>query len=86
MIVLDHKKGGNTMNTQRAKADREYKAALEAVKATESGTDEAAWNKANAVLDAARTALISAEMAYPTFAETKRSNRVFTLRNRGLDI
>lgn len=74
------------MNTQRAKAENEYKAALAAVRVAESGTDEAAWNKANAILGAARTALISAETAFPTFAETKRNNRELTLRNRGLDI
>lgn len=86
MIVLDHKKGGNAMNAQRAKATKEYMAALEAVRAAESGTDEAAWITASATLDAARKALVSAETMYPTFSETKRSNRELMLRNRGLDI
>lgn len=73
------------MNADRKVAQREYEAALATVRVAEGGTDEAAYNDAAKALAVARTNLIAAEATYPTAKESRRANRVFTLRNRGLD-
>lgn len=73
------------MNAQRLQAQKTYDAALKAVRATESGTDLAAWEAASKVLDAARSALVAAEKANPLPAEIRRENNMLRLRNRGLD-
>lgn len=73
------------MNTARTQAQRNYNSALAAVRAAECGTDEAAWAAADAVLTAARNALLNAEEMFPTSAETKRAANLLRLRNRGLD-
>jgi hypothetical protein len=74
------------MNTTRKQAEASYQAALSAVRAAESGSDLAAWEAANAVLTAARTALIAAEAEFPTAAEVKRESRRQWLRNTGHDV
>jgi len=73
-------------NQIRKDAEKIYNAALAAVKVAETGTDIEAYNKADAKLTEARIALIAAETAYPTKDETRRSNELYRLRNRGLDV
>lgn len=74
------------MNAQRTQAEKNYKAALATWNKLASGTDLAAWEKADAVLTLARKELIAAENAYPTYAERKRENNRLRLGNRGLEI
>ena len=74
------------MQATRKQAQKAYDAALEKVRSAENGTDFDAWEKANAELAAARTALIAAEQANPTPAEIKRQNEKLRLRNRGMDV
>ena len=78
----------------RTQATANYKAAVAARRALESATladfteeeFNAAYASACAVEKTARSALVSAEIAAPTFAETKRANNTLRLRNRGLDV
>ena len=73
-------------NQIRKDAEKIYNAALTAVKLAECGTDLEAYNKADAKLTEARTALIAAETTYPTKDESRRTNELYKLRNRGLDV
>jgi hypothetical protein len=72
-------------HTARQHAERNYKAALAAVRAAED-VSETAWVAAKADLDKARRDLISAEEAFPTSKEVRRAANVLRLRNRGLDV
>ena len=83
---MNDKSRGHTMNAQRTQAEKSYKTALATWNKLASGTDLAAWEKADAELAQKRTALIAAETAHPTFVETKRANNLLRLRNRGLDV
>jgi DMSO/TMAO reductase YedYZ molybdopterin-dependent catalytic subunit len=72
------------MNAERINATRKYAAALRVVKAAELGSDLAAWQAADAALAHARTALVAAEIKWPTKAETSRERRTIMMSNRGL--
>ncbi len=74
------------MNASRKQAQATYDAALANVRATEIGTDLAAWEMATAELADARTALIEAEISFPTVGEKKRESRKNWMRNIGLDV
>lgn len=78
----------------RLQANAEYKAAVNARRALESATladfteeeFNAAYTKACEAERIACAALVAAEIAAPTKAETKRAGRTLYLRNRGYDI
>ena len=78
----------------RTQATATYKAATSARRALESATladfTEAEFNAAYAnackAEKAACAALVAAEIAEPTKAETKRANNTLYLRNRGFDV
>lgn len=74
------------MNATRKLAQAKYDAALKVLRAAENGADEQVWIDADVGLSIARQELIAAEEQYPTPAETKRSNNLLRLRNRGLDV
>ena len=72
------------MNAERINASRKYAAALRVVKIAELGTNLAAWQAADAALSDARTALVAAEIKWPTKAESTRERRTIMMSNRGL--
>ena len=74
------------MNVIRKQAQATYDAALANVRAKEMGTDLAAWEMATEELDTARTALIEAEINFPTVGEKKRESRKNWMRNIGMDV
>lgn len=74
------------MNASRKQAKAAYDAALANVRATEMGTDLAAWEMATSQLATARTALIEAEISYPTSGEKKRESRKNWMRSIGMDV
>ncbi len=74
------------MNASRKQAQATYDAALANVRATEMGTDLAAWEMATSQLATARTALIEAEISYPTPGEKKRESRKNWMRSIGMDV
>jgi len=74
------------MNVIRKQAQATYDAALANVRAKEMGTDLAAWEMATEELDTARTALIEAEINFPTVGEKKRASRKNWMRNIGMDV
>ena len=77
----------------RFQANAAYKAAVSARRILETATladfteeeFNAAYTKACETEKAACAALVAAEIAAPTKAETKRANNTLYLRNRGLD-
>jgi hypothetical protein len=73
------------MNASRKQAQATYDAALANVRATEMGASLEAWEIATAELAGARTALIEAEISFPTVGEKKRENRKNWMRNIGMD-
>lgn len=78
----------------RTQAAAEYKAAVSARRILEAATladfteeeFNAAYENACKVEKSACAALVEAEIAEPTKAETKRANNTLYLRNRGYDI
>ncbi len=78
----------------RTQATAQYKAAASARRALESATladfteeeFNAAYTKACQAEKSACAALVAAEIAAPTKAETKRAERTRYLRNRGYDL
>jgi hypothetical protein len=72
------------MHAERINASRKYAAALRLVKTAELGVNLAAWQAADAALADARTALVAAEIKWPTKAETSRERRAIEMSNRGL--
>ena len=74
------------MNASRKQAQATYNAALANVRATEMGTDLAAWEMATVELADARTALIEAEISFPTAGEKKRESRKNWMRKIGMDV
>lgn len=75
----------------RTQATAEYKAAVSARRTLEAATladfteeeFNAAYAKACEIEKTACAALVAAEIAAPTKAETKRANNTLYLRNRG---
>lgn len=74
------------MNASRKQAQVTYNAALENVRVTEMGNDLVAWEMATVELAAARTALIEAEISFPTVGEKKRESRKNWMRSIGMDV
>ena len=74
------------MNASRKQAQATYDAALANVRAAEIGTDLSAWEITTVELAAARTALIEAEINFPTVGEKKRESRKNWMRNIGMDV
>ena len=78
----------------RTQANAQYKSAVAARRDLESATladfteeeFNAAYAKACKAEQIACAALVEAEIAEPTKAETKRANNTLYLRNRGLDV
>jgi len=70
----------------RTQATAQYKQALAAWNTASSGSDAATFFAADAALNAARAAVVAAEIAEPTARESFRANRINTMRNRGLEI
>lgn len=71
---------------ERAQAQREYNAALEAVRLAENGASESAYDSAITALDSARRNLVEAEIAQPTKKESVKRSNFLRLANRGMDV
>lgn len=70
----------------RKQAETEYKKALAEWNTAANGNSEESFLSADAKLTEARRNLVAAEIAEPTYKETKKQNELLKLRNRGYDI
>ena len=74
------------MHAERINASRKYQAALRVWRAAGMGSDLAAWEAADADMEAARNALVAAEIKWPTKAEVARERRELDRGNRGMRV